>query len=313
MRLYGKDRLKARLDDIAAKNRLPHAILLHGQQGVGKKTLARYISKLFLCGAPPCDSCPACRNIDADSHPDVIFVKRACGGKYSMEELREVLAGTVIKPNNGDLKVYIFEDCDDMKTQPQNTLLKLIEEPAAHLRFVFTCENASSVIETILSRVTEFEVPATSVSDCAECLAHSGCDPKKAEELSRMFSGNIGKCRAVLDGGEETKLIDAARKAAAAIAGMDKYSFAAALSEQTGRTEYSETLNYLCEILRDALALRCGAKAFSCGKDEAAGIAKAFSEEFILSMLDAVFKVSADSIFNLNLALTTAYLTSELF
>lgn len=313
MRLYGKDRLKARLDDIAAKNRLPHAILLHGQQGVGKKTVARYIAKLFLCGAPPCDSCPACRNIDADSHPDVIFVKRACGGKYSMEELREVLAGTVIKPNNGNLKVYIFEDCDDMKTQPQNTLLKLIEEPAAHLRFVFTCENASSVIETILSRVTEFEVPATSVSDCAECLVESECDPKRAEELSKMFSGNIGKCRAVLDGGEETKLIDTAKKAAAAVGRMDKYSFAAALSEQTGRAEYSETLNYFCEILRDALALRCGGEAFSCGKDEAAGIAKAFSEEYILAMLDVVFKVSADSIFNLNLSLTTAYLTSELF
>ncbi len=317
MRLYGKERLKARLDDIAAKGRLPHAILLHGEQGIGKKTLAKYIAKLFLCGAPPCDSCPACRNIDAGAHPDVIFVKQQCGGKYSLDSFREVMTGSVVKPNNGSLKIYVIEDCDNMPANQrvllQNTLLKLVEEPADYLRFIFTCENVSSVIETILSRVTEFEVPAASVEECAACLMEGEFTPKKAMDLAQMFSGNIGKCRAVLDGGEETKLIDTAVKAAGAVARMDKYSFAAALSEQTGRPEYNETLNHLCGILRDALALKCGGEAISFGKNEAAGIAKAFSEEFILSMLDSVFEVSANSSYNLNLALTTAYLTSRLF
>lgn len=313
MRLYGKDRLKERLDGIAAKRRLPHAILLHGAQGCGKKTMAKYIAKLFLCGAPPCESCAVCRNIDAGQHPDVIFVKEKCGGKYRMEEFREVLADTVVKPNNGEVKIYVFEDCDDMMPQPQNTLLKLIEEPAEHLRFIFTCENASSVIETILSRVTEFEVPSTPVADCAACLIDGGCEPAKAKELAAMFSGSIGKCRSVLDGGEETKLIETAVKAAGAVARMDKLGFSAALCEQTGRAEYAAVLNYLCDIFRDALVLRCGGEASSCGKKEAAGIAGAFSEEFILAMLDAVFEVSANAVYNLNLTLTTAYLTSKLF
>ena len=128
-----------------------------------------------------------------------------------------------------------------------------------------------------------------------------------------MFSGNIGKCRSVIDGGDETRLIDAAVRAAGAVARMDKLSFSAALSEITVRAEYAETLNYLTDIFRDALVLRCGGEASSCGKKEAAGIAKAFSEEFILGMLDAVFEVSANAVLNLNLALTTSYLTSRLY
>lgn len=313
MLLYGKALLKRRLDGIAEKSRLPHAILLHGQQGVGKKVTARYLAKLFLCGTPPCESCPVCRSINSDEHPDVIFVKRACGGKYMMDEFRQLLADTVIKPNNGSLKIYIFEDCDDMRVQLQNTLLKLIEEPAAYLRFIFTCENASSLLETILSRVTEFEVPPTTVEECAECLCGSGCEHQKAAELAEMFSGNIGKCKAVLEGGEETKQIDTAKRIAAAISMRDKLSAAAALSEQTGRAEFAETLNYLTDILRDALALRCGGTATSCGRQEAKGIAGAFSEDAILNMLERTFEVSANGQLNLNLALSAAYLTSGLF
>ena len=190
MQLYGKDGLQKRLTDIAVKNRLPHAILLHGDSGSGKKVMARYIAKLFLCETLiskgnssadeccPCESCPACRSINADEHPDVIFVKQLCGGKYSMDQFRAVLSGTVIKPNNGGVKVYVFEDCGDMRVQHQNALLKLIEEPADYLRFVFTCENSNSILETILSRVTEFEVSPMSVTECAECLIDSGVRSK---------------------------------------------------------------------------------------------------------------------------------------
>ncbi len=331
MRLYGKEGLQKRLTDIAVKDRLPHAILLHGNSGAGKKVMARYIAKLFLCESltsdracyedetrlageyRPCESCPACRSINADEHPDVIFVKRLCGGKYSMDEFRAVLSGTVIKPNNGGVKVYVFEDCGDMRVQHQNALLKLIEEPADYLRFIFTCENSNSILETILSRVTEFEVSPMSVAECAECLIDSGVEPKRAGELSETFSGNAGKCLAVVEGGEETKLIETARKVAAAVGARDKLLTAAALSEQTGRADFAGTLDYFTDILRDALALRCGGEATSCGKKEAAGIAGNFSEARILNMLDSVFEVAQNGEINLNLALSAAYLSYRLY
>lgn len=320
MRLYGKDKLKEQLDLIASRRHLPHAILLYGERGSGRRVTAGYIAKLFMCSAPPCESCPICSRIDSCGHPDVIYVKRECGGKYNLDEtgkngltsLRRVMENIVIKPNDGNVKVYIFEDADEMSVQIQNTLLKTIEEPAPFLRFVFTCENTDSITETIRSRVTSFEVPLPSAEECAQCLIDNGNDARQSRELAEMLSGNIGKCLDVLSGEGDTPYMETAKKAAAAIAQKNGFALAAALSEQTGRPEFAVVLDYLTEILRDALAVRCGGALFSCGKDEAKAVAKAFDEGRLLSMLDELFKVTADAALNLNLSLTASYLTSKL-
>lgn len=315
MKLYGKSGLKQRLDGIAEKGRLPHAVLFSGHSGVGKKTLAKYTAQLFLCEDPAnraCGVCPTCRNIENGTHPDVIFVKEQCGGKYAADPFREVLSGTVVKPNNGRYKVYVFEDCGTMRPEHQNALLKLIEEPAEHLRFVFTCENTSVIPETVLSRVTEFEVPDTPVKDCEQALTDSGIDAAKARELSEMFAGNIGKCRAVLDGGDESLLIETARKAAEALGKRDGFGLSAALSEQTGRAEFGRVIEYLSRIVRDALAVKCGGEAEFFGKKESRKIAERFSEDEILNILDTAFEVAKNEIYNLNLPLTAAYFTSRI-
>lgn len=312
MKLYGKNDLKARLDDIAAKGRLPHAVMFSGRGGAGRKTLARYAAQLLLCESTnkACGECAVCRSIENDAHPDVIFVKRACDDKYKMDRFREVLRDTVVKPNNGEFKVYVFEDCDTMRQEHNNALLKLIEEPAAHLRFVFTCENTGVVPETIMSRVTEFEVPDTSVKDCERALLDSGVDEKRSRELSEMFSGNIGDCRAVLDGGDEASLIETAEKAAAALGKRDRFGLSAALLEKTGRAEFSRVMEYLTRMLRDALVLKCGGEAEFFGKAESKKIAESFSEEEILNMLDIEVEIAKNEIYNLNVSLTAAYFVS---
>ena len=90
------------------------------------------------------------------------------------------------------------------------------------------------------------------------------------------------------------------------------FTAGAALSEHTDRAEFAEVLGYLTEILRDALAARCGGALASCGKKEAKAIAAVFGEEKLLSMLDAVFSVAEDAALNINMALTASYLTSKL-
>ncbi len=312
MKLYGKNGLKERLDDIAAQGRLSHAVLFSGHSGVGKKTLARYVAELFLCENRACGACSVCRNIENNAHPDVIFVKEKCGGKYTMDELREVLSSTVVRPNNGSIKVYVFEDCDTMRPEHQNSLLKLIEEPAEFLRFVFTCENTSAIPETVLSRVTEFEVPDTPVEDCERALADSGVERSKARELSEMFVGNIGKCKAVLEGGDEPALIETARKAAEALGRRDGYGLGAALSERTDRIGFSCVMDYLTRIIRDALAVKCGGEAEFFGKTESKKIADSFSEGDILNMLDTAFELAKNEIYNLNLSLSSAYFVSDI-
>ncbi len=314
MKLYGKGKLKERLDNMAAEERLPHAILLYGSRGAGKKVTANYISKLFICGSPPCGKCRNCANIDADAHPDVIFAKRICeNGKYKMEDLREkVINSMAVKPNDGDIKVYIFEDFDELKAQPQNTLLKAIEEPLPFLRFILICENINLVIETILSRVTKFEVQVPSEEECASCLRENGVEAKKAEELSALFSGNIGSCITALKDDNQSKLMEAARKAGKGIAMRSGYLTAAALSSVTAREDFAVMLEYLTGILRDAMVIKYGGRATSCGKMEAAKIAEKRGADEIAEMIEVLFEVMPHGKLNLNLALTASYLTSKL-
>lgn len=310
MRLYGKDLLCETLVKTARQNRLSHAILLSGKSGVGKKILARYISQLILCESSACGECACCRNIENDIHPDVIFVKQACGGKYSMEPFREVLKNAVVLPNNGSFKVYIFEDCDSMMPVHYNALLKLIEEPAAHLRFIFTCANTALVPETIMSRVTEYEVSDPTIEDCEQFLIDSGTDKAQAKELSETFSGNIGECVNSLNGGGETKIIEAARKIAASIAARDAYSAAAELSVQSGKSEFYRIFDYLSNVFRDAIAIKCGQPAEYFDKSSAEKLAENFSEEEIIRMSDNAFEISSNETYNLNTAISAAYFIS---
>lgn len=311
VRLYGKDGIKRRLDEIAAKGRLPHAIMFSGHSGSGRKTLARYTAQLFLCANRACGKCAVCRNIENNAHPDVIFVKQQCGGKYLMEQFREVMRGTVVLPTIGDVKIYVFEECDTMRTEHLNSLLKLIEEPAAHLRFIFTCENTAIIPETIMSRVTEFEVPDTPVKECERYLLDSGMDSAKAKTLAEMFSGNIGKCGGF--DGAEGELIAAARTAAAAIGARDFVTAGGTLvKHQSNRAEFGVVIEYLANLFRDALVMKSGCEAESFGKKESKKIAENFTEGEILNMLDAVFEVQRNEVYNLNLGLTGAYFISRI-
>lgn len=311
MKLYGKDELKRQLDEMADKGRLSHAILFSGRSGTGKKMLARYTAELFLCGDRACGRCRVCRNIEHDIHPDVIFVKSKLDGKYSAERFRDVLSDMVIRPNDGDLKIYVFEDCDTMNLTCFNILLKQIEEPADYLRFVFTCETTTVIPETVLSRVVRFEVPTPSVKDCEQALSDCGTDKSEAKRLSEMFSGNIGKCKAVIESGNEAALIETARKAAEALGKRDAFALCAALSERADRAEFSRVMEYLSQMIRDGLALKAGCEAEYFGKKESRMIADSFSEEEIVSILDTTFELAKNEIYNLNIALSQAYYVSR--
>lgn len=314
MILYGKEEIKSRLDGAAAQNRLSHAVMFSGRRGAGKKTMARYLAQLFLCGGrKACGECAACGNIERDEHPDVIFVKRQLGGKYAMEPLRVILRDTVIRPNNGDIKIYVFEDCDSMRTEHFNALLKLIEEPAAHLRFVFTCENTNMIPATVMSRVTRYEVPDTDIVECVRFLTDNGVDFAEARRTAERFSGNIGECKAFdadADADAEARAAEIAEAAAKALAERSPYKTLAALCEAKTKTELTAVTEYLSEILRDALAVRSGGEAEYSDRAAAERIAANYNERELLTMLDRAFEITSNDIYNLNAKLTAAYFTS---
>lgn len=312
MELYGKKALTAQLDAAAKKGRLSHALLFSGGAGCGKKVMARYAAQLFMCAAPPCGHCTVCRSVENDSHPDVIFVKKACAGKYGIDAVRAALSDIAVLPNNGSVKIYVFEDFDGVSDKVQNHLLKMIEEPAPFVKFIFTCESASTILATILSRVAAYDVPPAPHDECVRFLRDSGCDETTANSLANNCAGSIGRCRAALEGADDEGAV-AAKRAAAAIAGMDKPGLCAALTSRGDRAEFADLTALLTDVLRDALSVRCGGTAESFAANEARAIAAVFDEQHILAMLDAVFDIMSTAVLNPNIALTAARLTATMF
>ena len=145
---------------------------------------------------------------------------------------------TAVKPNDGDIKVYIFEKADTLRPDAQNALLKNIDEPQPWVKFIFICESSASLHTTIRSRVTEYSMPECPEEECAKCLAEQyGVDKKAALDNARMMNGNIGRCLEALNGGDELKLMESAKRAATGIAKRSGYLLCTALGEQTGRRD----------------------------------------------------------------------------
>lgn len=153
--------LYQRLRAAADRGALHHAFLLTGGRGSGKGDLARYIAAAMECTASsgkPCGTCAACRKVFSGIHPDVITVRDEERKTLSVDTVRAVCADTYIRPNEGQRKVYIFEDCGQLDGRCQDILLKTVEEGPRYAAFLFLSENAAAILPTIRSRCVELKL-----------------------------------------------------------------------------------------------------------------------------------------------------------
>ena len=132
---FAKTDTAARLRAAAGRGALPHALIFSGSGD--RVAAARYAAAAMECTAQhkPCLTCPACRKVVQDIHPDVSFVRDAEHKELSVDTVRAMRADAFIRPNEGARKVYIFEDCTILTEKDQNVLLKLVEEGPAYAAF----------------------------------------------------------------------------------------------------------------------------------------------------------------------------------
>lgn len=182
-----------------------HAIMLEGERGCGKKTLAREMSAAMLCpnfdnaANRACGHCASCLKISDGTHPDVAFI--GAGTKtITVDEIRSVRTAAGVRPNESELRIFIICDGQNMTVQAQNALLKVLEEPPAGVRFIITCSNASRMLETIVSRAVLVRIGGFTAEDCAQILQKRFPDRSMESllELSKIFDGNPGRCIEVL-------------------------------------------------------------------------------------------------------------------
>ena len=156
--LVGQEHVVGALRNALAQGRLHHAYLLTGTRGVGKTTIARILAKSLNCEHPdqgePCGECAQCVQIDTGRHVDVVEIDAA--SNTGIDNIREVLENAQYAPSMGRYKVYIIDEVHMLSKSAFNAMLKTLEEPPEHVKFILATTDPQKVPVTVLSRCLQF-------------------------------------------------------------------------------------------------------------------------------------------------------------
>src|SRR5690554_3625404 len=154
--------------------RLHHAYLFTGTRGVGKTTIARIMAKCLNCeqgiSSTPCGECSICREIDEGRFVDLIEVDAA--SKTKVEDTRELLDNVQYMPSRGRYKVYLIDEVHMLSTSSFNALLKTLEEPSPHVKFLLATTDPQKLPPTVLSRCLQFSLKNMAPEPIVEHLKH---------------------------------------------------------------------------------------------------------------------------------------------
>ena len=191
----------------AAQGRLSHAYLFTGTRGTGKTTCAKILAKAVNCQHPvdgdPCNQCPACLGIDNGSLLDVLELDAASNN--GVDHVRALRDEAIYSPASVRYRVYIIDEVHMLSTAAFNALLKILEEPPAHLIFILATTELHKVPATILSRCQRFAFKRIQPQDIAQRLLYvagqEGMElrPEAAELLSRLADGALRDALSLLD------------------------------------------------------------------------------------------------------------------
>ncbi|HPS57108.1 MAG TPA: AAA family ATPase [Spirochaetota bacterium] len=198
--IKGHEKQRAFLNRLARSESIPHAILLSGQSGIGKRMIAeRFIKSLYCTGTQkPCLECSACRQIAVGSFPDYLVLNRDEKGRIPVGVREKPAEGTVRwlidkmtrVPVTGRCAVFI-DGVHTISDAGQNALLKTIEEPYSEAVIVMLSEGRSGILPTILSRCMDITFNPLADTDVASILASSGVKESSVDLMAAMSGGSM--------------------------------------------------------------------------------------------------------------------------
>ena len=205
-RWYGQSALRQRLLSLVRQGRLSHAVLLTGDNGLGKRTLARWLAALLTCAAPPdkapCDACNSCHKVRTGIHPDVLEMSGTGAARsFHVGKVRELQKHLTQKPNDGDRRVLLLFGLEDMTAQAQNALLKSLEEPPPGVFFIATARDPSVLLPTVRSRVTVYALAPVPQAEVEAFLRQLGAAEEHIAVWAAASGGNLGRARELAESG----------------------------------------------------------------------------------------------------------------
>jgi len=293
--LIGQQHVARALKGAIESGRVGHAYLFTGARGVGKTSAARILAKALDCvhgpTPTPCNVCDICQSISAGSDVDVLEIDGA--SNRGIDEIRQLRQNVNIRPSRTRYKIYIIDEVHMLTREAFNALLKTLEEPPEHVKFIFCTTEAGKIPITILSRCQRFDfagIRAPSIADRLKQIAESEgveAEPEALAMLARRANGSMrdsqslfeqllatgqkkitaADLHAMLGTAGESRLAElvghiAKRDARGALAALD-----AAVTEGV---DMGQLLEQLLGYLRDAMAAAagCGADSFLYSSQE---------------------------------------------
>ena len=261
--LLGNARLKENLRHSVDSGRLSHFYLITGPRGAGKRTLARFLAAAAVCRGEnkPCLACSACRKAMTDNHPDIITVTDPDHKAVAVKIVRQYRDDVYIKPNEADKKVYIFPQ--ELGTEGQNALLKILEEPPAYGLFLLLAENPQQILTTVRSRCTLLQMESLPEAQLLSQLQKQfpNADREQLQAAAERSGGYLGQAAELLREGE----VVSGRTKAFAKAFLDKDPVAMTRlmvgMEKAKRDQAVAEVEQWLHLLQNALSCRSGLPA----------------------------------------------------
>jgi DNA polymerase-3 subunit gamma/tau len=198
--VVGQAHIVRALENALRSDRVHHAYLFAGTRGVGKTTIARILAKALNCEtgvtAEPCGKCPACIGVDEGRFVDLIEVDAA--SRTGVDDMRELLDNVQYMPTSGRFKVYLIDEVHMLSRQSFNALLKTLEEPPPHVKFLFATTDPQKLPITVLSRCLQFNLKRLSARQIVDRMGEI-CKAEKlkveATALARLGRAAAGSMR----------------------------------------------------------------------------------------------------------------------
>jgi DNA polymerase III subunit gamma/tau len=322
--LIGQQHVARALEQAIASDRVGHAYLFTGARGVGKTSAARILAKALNCEkgptATPCNECDVCRSVATGDDVDVLEIDGA--SNRGIDEIRQLRQNVTVRPSRSRFKVYIIDEVHMLTKEAFNALLKTLEEPPEHVKFIFATTEANKIPITILSRCQRFDFAGIDMgaiqTRLTQIAAAEGVEiePEAVQILASRAAGSMRDSQSLLEqllsvtgkrisGDQVHALLGtapverlsglvrhlASRDAAAALAELD--------AAVAGGVEVGQLLDQLIGYFRDVMAVAVGCPreqmlyAVPSQAEEVAAIGQQLGLATVLAMVQILDQTAA--------------------
>ena len=321
--LFGNEKTVSRLVGAINNSTLPHAFLVVGKDGSGKKTLARELAMAINCEREgefiPCHRCNTCRRIKDGNFTDIYTLKRdSQKASLGVVEVRDFKASAMLSPVESDYKFYVIEDAETLTVQAQNALLTFLEEPPKNTYIMLLARSADTILTTVKSRTQAINMSKFEREELSEFVTRLSERARNVKRLNQdafdsiimNSDGLIGRALSIIDEGRDGEILKSAQiteEICECICKNSSYSdlYLAVSKLPTDRKKFVPALEGLILAIRDIILCRFDEKCvpvFYSSREKAISLSKKTSSKKLLKVYDILTLALQDAKSNVGIS-----------